>query len=367
METYPHTQSRRPGRRSLLPIWTLPASLVLTALAVPSQTLAQSLAFTDPLTGPISPNLSIPFTKYTYDAQGLKRTQSDNSTDRVMVKTISGAYLNYDFIFEVDVIRTSSISYLLDLIYVGFGQGVPNLGYYNEPSNSFLFRIHHQGGNNGFYHVDAAAPTGTNGANWINNQNFFGSVAQFPNAQKTRFRIERNGDAVTLSVPSQPGSARSFSLAQWAGPMGLNGTNSYLFFGNSVTGTFFSDATLTLAGPPPDTEAPVINSVTPSTATLWPPNHQMVAVSVAVDATDNVGVTSTKIVAVASSEPDNGLGDGDTSVDVEITGPLTVNLRAERSGKGGGRTYSITVEVADAAGNKSYGNCTVLVPKSRGK
>jgi hypothetical protein len=116
-----------------------------------------------------------------------------------------------------------------------------------------------------------------------------------------------------------------------------------------------------------DTTAPAIGSVTPSQATLWPPNHQMVAIDVAAAATDAVGVTSLKIIAVASSEPDNGLGDGDTAGDAVITGPLSVNLRAERGGKGAGRTYTITVEARDAAGNTSTKTCTVFVPKSKGK
>ena len=52
-----------------------------------------------------------------------------------------------------------------------------------------------------------------------------------------------------------------------------------------------------------DTTAPAIASVTPSTATLWPPNHQMVAITVNAVATDAVGVTSLKIISVTSSEP----------------------------------------------------------------
>lgn len=116
-----------------------------------------------------------------------------------------------------------------------------------------------------------------------------------------------------------------------------------------------------------DTTPPVIASVKPSTAVLWPPNHQMVPVTVSVVATDNTGVTSLKIVSVTSSEPDNGLGDGDTPNDTSITGPLTVNLRAERSGKGNGRTYTITVEATDAYGNSTTSTCTVSVPKSKGK
>ena len=82
---------------------------------------------------------------------------------------------------------------------------------------------------------------------------------------------------------------------------------------------------------------------------------------------DNVGVVSTKIISAISSEPDNGLGDGDTANDIKITGDLAVSLRAERSGKGTGRTCTITVETADAAGNKTQKTTTVFVPKSQKK
>lgn len=129
--------------------------------------------------------------------------------------------------------------------------------------------------------------------------------------------------------------------------------------GNSSQATF----TVTVR----DTTAPAIASLTPSQGSLWPPNHQMVAISLNAVSTDAVGVTSTKIVNVTSSEPDNGLGDGDTAGDIVITGPLSVNLRAERAGKGNGRTYTITVEARDAAGNASTRTTTVFVPKSQGK
>lgn len=120
-------------------------------------------------------------------------------------------------------------------------------------------------------------------------------------------------------------------------------------------------------GTPPDTTPPTFTSLTPSTATLWPPNHQMVPVTLTAETSDNVGVVSTKIISVTSNEPDNGLGDGDTAGDFQITGDLTVSLRAERSGKGSGRTYTITAEAADAAGNKTQKTTTVFVPKSQKK
>ncbi|MBA4136833.1 MAG: hypothetical protein C0518_05905 [Opitutus sp.] len=116
-----------------------------------------------------------------------------------------------------------------------------------------------------------------------------------------------------------------------------------------------------------DTTAPVISSLSNSAPTLWPPNHKMVNVTVSPIVTDIVGVTSLKIVRVTSSEPDNGLGDGDTANDIAITGNLTVQLRAERSGSGNGRTYTITVEARDAAGNASTRTTTAFVPKSQGK
>ncbi|HET9433357.1 MAG TPA: T9SS type A sorting domain-containing protein, partial [Chitinophagaceae bacterium] len=47
--------------------------------------------------------------------------------------------------------------------------------------------------------------------------------------------------------------------------------------------------------------------------------------------------------------------------DWEITGHNTVNLRAERSGKGSGRIYTITVECADGSGNKTTSTTEVSV------
>ena len=92
----------------------------------------------------------------------------------------------------------------------------------------------------------------------------------------------------------------------------------------------------------------------------------MVPVTVAVDASDNCDSTC-QIISVASNEPVNGLGDGDTAPDWAITGDLTVKLRAERSGKGNGRIYTITVECADSSGNSTTDTATVRVPHDKGK
>ena len=83
---------------------------------------------------------------------------------------------------------------------------------------------------------------------------------------------------------------------------------------------------------------------------------------------DACGETGWKILSVRSNEDINGNGDGNTSPDWEITGDHTVNLRAERSGKGYGRVYTITIQAYDESGNASITrNIHVVVPKSWGR
>ena len=112
-----------------------------------------------------------------------------------------------------------------------------------------------------------------------------------------------------------------------------------------------------------DTTAPVIVSVAATPSVLKPPNHRMVGVTVNVSATDTCDpVPFCRLMAVSSNEPVNGQGDGNTAPDWQITGPLTADLRAERSGTGSGRVYTLTTECRDATGNTSQGTTTVTVP-----
>jgi len=115
-----------------------------------------------------------------------------------------------------------------------------------------------------------------------------------------------------------------------------------------------------------DTLGPAFKTLTASTAALWPPNHQMVPVSLNVDLVDLIDpAPSARIVGVSSNEPVDGSDDGQTSPDWEITGPLTVALRAERSGTGTGRIYTVAVEGTDAAGNVTLQTVSVTVPVRR--
>jgi phosphodiesterase/alkaline phosphatase D-like protein len=111
-----------------------------------------------------------------------------------------------------------------------------------------------------------------------------------------------------------------------------------------------------------DLQPPMIQSVTATPNVLWPPNHELIPVTVSVAATDNDGIASERIVDVSSNESVNGIGDGNTATDWQITGDLSLLLRAERSGNGSGRTYTITIEVTDLSGNAARQSTTVFVP-----
>ena len=108
-----------------------------------------------------------------------------------------------------------------------------------------------------------------------------------------------------------------------------------------------------------DHEPPAISSVAASPASLWPPNNKMVPVTISVTVTDAVDpAPSSKIDSVTSSA-----GPGDPkNPNWEITGDLTVNLRADKDG-GDGRTYTITVRSTDASGNSATKSVEVKVAK----
>lgn len=117
----------------------------------------------------------------------------------------------------------------------------------------------------------------------------------------------------------------------------------------------------------PDMTAPSINTLAASPNVLWPPNHKFVPVTISWSASDNCSAAACSISSVTSNEPVNGLGDGDTAPDWIITSGSTLLLRAERSGLGNGRVYTITVSCRDAAGNVSSRTVTVTVPHDQGQ
>jgi len=92
----------------------------------------------------------------------------------------------------------------------------------------------------------------------------------------------------------------------------------------------------------------------------------MVKLATSISATDICDPSPTVSIAVTSNEPENGLGDGDTAPDWEVVNN-EVSVRAERSGKGTGRIYTITVTATDASGNTATSTGTVTVGHDKGK
>lgn len=109
-------------------------------------------------------------------------------------------------------------------------------------------------------------------------------------------------------------------------------------------------------------------SLSVSLDSLWPANHKLTMVTVTPTVSDNFDPNpSVSLLSVTSNEPDDGLGDGDTANDIQIVTDLHILLRAERSGKGEGRTYTLTYQAMDACGNSTISTIDVSVPKSQGK
>lgn len=120
-----------------------------------------------------------------------------------------------------------------------------------------------------------------------------------------------------------------------------------------------------------DKTGPVL-SCSASPDLLWPPNHQLINVTADINVIASLsGSARLVMLSAASNEPDNGLGDGDTPNDIQGwaigTPALKGLLRAERSGTGGGRIYTLTYSVQDRAGNISTCDPTVVVPHDKPK
>lgn len=163
-------------------------------------------------------------------------------------------------------------------------------------------------------------------------------------------------------------------------PISAQGTTTLTFFARDNAGNTEPSQSLTIRI---DSTAPVLTCQA-SPNLLVPPNHKLVPVQVAVhgeDATSGID-EALQLVAVRSSEPDQLTGlsslltrlrGGDDALDTPNdiqgwdlgTADVDGLLRAERAGSGPGRTYTLTYQVSDRAGNTTRCETQVLVPHDR--
>lgn len=165
--------------------------------------------------------------------------------------------------------------------------------------------------------------------------------------------IDQRGRVTAVS----PGTAvltATYGRTCWAGepqpPGGCRG---------SVSGSTVVTVAPTACPPP------IINSQTVSPELLWPPNHKARTVTVTQSVSNSCPQpVSCHIESITSSEPANGTGDGDTAPDWAITGDMAAQLRAERSGSGDGRVYTIVTACTNTAGTARRASI-VTVPHNR--
>jgi HYR domain len=158
------------------------------------------------------------------------------------------------------------------------------------------------------------------------------------------------------TIVCNPASGSTFPL----------GTTTDNCTATATTGTASGSFNVTVV----DTTPPSISSVTATPNTLWPPDKTMRAVTIGVSIVDVCSSNPAggcQIISVSSNEPDG-------TTQWQITGPLTLNLKADRFGShvpgtapgSGGRVYTITVRCTDGSGNASTQTVTVTVPHDQG-
>ena len=170
------------------------------------------------------------------------------------------------------------------------------------------------------------------------------------------------GAVVNYPAPPYTGNCGTVTSSPASGTFFPVGTTPVTVTGMRLDGTSDSCSFNVIVN---DAEAPQVGQATVDKPSLSPPNHQMELVTVNYTATDNCTVDC--VLTVTSNEPIDGLGDGDTAPDWQVIDAHHVLLRSERSGKGDGRVYTITVTCSDPAGHTVVRTVTITVPRSQGK
>jgi hypothetical protein len=167
-------------------------------------------------------------------------------------------------------------------------------------------------------------------------------------------------DGPPVINPTGYDTATPSFTAPFVGPAGATLTYQLLVW-DDFGGWGLNSVTVTVnnINNPPD-----ITNAHADVPVLWAPDHKLVPVHI-IGVTDTENNATITIDSVSQDEPTNGLGDGDTAIDAIISANHdSVQLRAERSGKGDGRVYWVHFTASDFEGSSS-GQVKVMVPKSK--
>jgi hypothetical protein len=153
-----------------------------------------------------------------------------------------------------------------------------------------------------------------------------------------------------------PGNTASIHLVN-------EGVTSVRFFATDVAGNVESPQTLTVKI---DKTRPLISGM-PAGCSLWPPNHNLVTVGT-VTATDALAGLAPDLFQVSGTSSEGPLDpqSPDIVISPNSAGGFVVQLRAERSGNGEGRVYTLTATATDLAGNSTTSTARCTVPHDKG-
>jgi hypothetical protein len=180
------------------------------------------------------------------------------------------------------------------------------------------------------------------------------------------------GASCTASASIDNGSydpdGDSITLTQLPpGPYSLGNTSVTLTVVDTNDASSQCTGTVTVV----DNTPPTITGISMNPSVLWPPNHKMVPVSASVSASDNcdpkptVSLTSINMnegdkINTYDPNYDTTTAVGWVGGDIQVDGNGNIYLRAERSGTGSGRIYTITFTATDASGNSSSATSAIV-------
>jgi hypothetical protein len=296
------------------------------------------------------------------------------------------------------------------VIDVDTGAQIAPLGTYNPATRTITWFVGEVGPGQGGYadfsiNAKADAPSGTEIINFATV--YFPSVPEVtrtngivawynrpPAANASSDKVaEQNsyvGTQVTLDASSSsdsdssPGTNDDIVSFEWyegAVLLGSGQTVEHTFGLGShtvtlvVTDSFGETGTDEVVITIQDTTPPEL-SVSVSPAILWPPDHKMVLLTPTWTVSDICDESPTvKLVGITMNEADktltydamfdDTLGDGRTANDIQVGQDGLIYLRAERSGTGTGRIYTLTWQASDDSGNVTRRSATVTVPRDQ--
>lgn len=215
-----------------------------------------------------------------------------------------------------------------------------------------------------FAAIDMVPPTTTAqvsplpNANGWNNTNVTVTLNATDNPGGVVKQIEYSlSGATTSAAQIIAGNTASISLSN-------EGVTAVSFFATDQAGNNEAIKDLTIRI---DKTAPVISGMPGSGCSLWPPDHKLVQVGVVTAADSISGIGPGSFVVTGKSSEAIAPGDNAIVITPDGSGGFIVQLEADRSGGGTGRTYTLNASAMDLAGNVGLATATCRVPHDQGK